>query len=122
MCGSRPGSTGEIAGVVALAPGDAPDTLNLNKLFVEPRHICSGVGRALLAHAVAEARQLGAERLTIRTDPNAAGFYERNGAARIGEVPSDAVPGRLLLLYELGLHPAGAVVTSGLTWAADPKR
>jgi hypothetical protein len=24
---------GEIAGVVALAPGDAPDTLNLNKLF-----------------------------------------------------------------------------------------
>jgi hypothetical protein len=27
----------EIAGVVALAPGDAPDTLNLNKLFVEPR-------------------------------------------------------------------------------------
>ena len=28
---------GQIAGVVALAPGDAPDTLNLNKLFVEPR-------------------------------------------------------------------------------------
>jgi hypothetical protein len=40
-------------------------------------------------------------------DPNAAGFYERNGAARIGEVPSDAVPGRLLLLYELGLIPRG---------------
>jgi hypothetical protein len=31
------GVDGEIAGVVALAPGDAPDTLNLNKLFVEPR-------------------------------------------------------------------------------------
>jgi hypothetical protein len=30
------GVDGEIAGVVALAPGDAPDTLNLNKLFVEP--------------------------------------------------------------------------------------
>jgi GNAT superfamily N-acetyltransferase len=47
----------QIAGVVALAPGDAPGTLDLNKLFVEPRHIRSGVGRALLAHAVAEARQ-----------------------------------------------------------------
>ena len=31
------GVDGEIAGVVALAPRDAPDTLNLNKLFVEPR-------------------------------------------------------------------------------------
>jgi hypothetical protein len=29
----------------------------LNKLFVEPRHICGGVGRVLLAHAVAEARR-----------------------------------------------------------------
>jgi GNAT superfamily N-acetyltransferase len=82
----------QIAGVVALAPGDAPGTLDLNKLFVEPRHIRSGVGRALLAHAVAEARQRGAERLTILADPNAAGFYERNGAVRLGEAPSDAVP------------------------------
>jgi len=107
MCGSRPGSTGRSAGVVALAPGDAPDTLNLNKLFVEPRHIRSGVGRALLAHAVAEARQRGSERLTILADPNAAGFYERNDAVRIGEAPSDAVPGRLLPLYELRLIPRG---------------
>ena len=55
------GVDGEIAGVVALAPGDAPDTLNvnLNKLFVEPPHYCSGVGRALPAHAVAEALQRG---------------------------------------------------------------
>jgi hypothetical protein len=30
-------------------PGDAPGTLDLNKLFVEPRHIRGGVGRALLA-------------------------------------------------------------------------
>ena len=81
--------------------------LNLNKLFVEPRHIRSGVGRALLAHAVAEARQRGAERLTILADPNATGFYERNDAVRIGEAPSDAVPGRLLPLYELRLIPRG---------------
>jgi GNAT superfamily N-acetyltransferase len=85
-----------LAGVVALAPGDAPGTLDLNKLFVEPRHIRGGIGRALLAHAVAEVRQRDAERLTILADPNAAGFYERSGAVRIGEAPSDAVPGRLL--------------------------
>jgi GNAT superfamily N-acetyltransferase len=56
----------------------------LNKLFIEPRHIRGGVGRALLAHAVAEARRRGAEQLTILADPNAAGFYGRNGAVRIG--------------------------------------
>ena len=56
-------------------------------------------GKLSLRDLVAEARQLGAERLTIRADPNAAGFYERNGAARIGEAPSDAVPGRLLRIF-----------------------
>ena len=86
------GVDGQIAGVVALAPGDEPGALDLNKLFVEPRHIRGGIGRALLAHAVTEARQRGAERLTILVDPNAAGFYERNDAVRIGEAPSDAVP------------------------------
>jgi N-acetylglutamate synthase-like GNAT family acetyltransferase len=91
--GSRRGADRQIAGVVALAPSDEPGALDLNKLFVEPRHIRGGVGHALFAHALAEARRRGAERLTILADPNAAGFYERNGAVRIGEAPSDAVPG-----------------------------
>ena len=82
------GADGQIAGVVALAAGDAPGALDLNKLFIEPRHIRSGVGRALLAHAIAEARRRGAGRLTILADPNAAAFYERAGAVRIGEAPS----------------------------------
>jgi hypothetical protein len=69
-------------------------------LFVEPRHIRGGDGRALLAHAVAEARQPGAERLTILADPNAADFYERKRAVRIGEAPSDA------LLWTFGFYVA----------------
>ena len=43
--GKREPADGQIAGVVALAPGDAPGTLDLNKLFIEPRHIRGGVGR-----------------------------------------------------------------------------
>jgi GNAT superfamily N-acetyltransferase len=35
------------------------------KLFIEPRHVRGGVGRALLVHAIAEARRRGAERLTL---------------------------------------------------------
>jgi len=92
---------GSLAGIVALAPSEEPDTLDLDKLFVEPRRIRTGVGRALLTHAIIEARRRGANRLTILADPYAAGFYERNGARRIGNAPSDAIPGRSLPLYEV---------------------
>ena len=94
---------GSLAGVAALAPGEQPDTLDLDKLFVEPRHIRAGFGRALLDHATREAKRRGATRLTILADPYAAPFYERNGARRIGEAPSDAIPGRMVPSYEMTL-------------------
>jgi GNAT superfamily N-acetyltransferase len=97
------GSDGEVAGLVALAPSEQPNTLDLDKLFVEPQRIRNGVGRVLITHAIDEARRRGAERLTILADPYAAGFYERNGARWIGEAPSDAIPGRSLPLYEIKL-------------------
>ena len=96
-------SDGEVAGMVALGPSEQPDTLDLDKLFVEPQWIRTGVGRALMAHAIDEARRRGAKRLTILADPYAAGFYERNGARLLGEAPSDAIPGRSLPLYEIRL-------------------
>jgi GNAT superfamily N-acetyltransferase len=94
---------GSLAGVVALASGEQPGTLDLDKLFVEPRHIRAGFGRALLDHATREAKRRGATRLTILADPYAAPFYERNGARRIGEAPSDAIPGRMVPSYEMTL-------------------
>lgn len=97
------GADGEVVGMVALGPGERPDTLDLDKLFVEPQRIRSGVGRLLIGRAIAEARRRGARRLTILSDPYAAGFYERNGARLIGEAPSDAIPGRSLPLYEIKL-------------------
>ena len=44
-----------------------------------------------------------ARRLTILADPFAAAFYAHTGARRVGEAPSDAIPGRLLPLYEIAL-------------------
>ena len=106
LVGSRSGSLTVPLRRVGLSVGMAR-VLPLNKLFIEPRHIRSGAGRALLAHAIAEARRRGAGRLTILADPSAAAFYERAGAVRIGEAPSDAVPGRLLPLYEVRLDSTG---------------
>jgi predicted N-acetyltransferase YhbS len=98
------GDDGEVAGMVALGPAEQPNTLDLDKLFIEPQRIRTGVGRVLMAHAIEEARRRGAKRLTILSDPYAAGFYERNGARRIGEAPSDAIPGRSVPLYEIKLN------------------
>jgi GNAT superfamily N-acetyltransferase len=58
----------------------------LDDLWVRPEHIGTGVGRALLTHAVARAAALHAEEIELEADPHAAGFYERMGAQRIGEI------------------------------------
>jgi len=57
----------------------------------------------LLAAAAALAARWGATRLTILADPHAADFYARQGARFLRNAPSDAIPGRLLPLYEYAL-------------------
>ncbi len=78
-------------------------TADLDALFVDPPAIGGGAGRLLFDAAVALARQLGARRMTILADPNAAAFYERVGARYLRHAPSDAIPGRMLPFYEFDL-------------------
>ncbi|MGE5152262.1 MAG: GNAT family N-acetyltransferase [Rhodospirillaceae bacterium] len=75
----------------------------LGLMFVDPRTINRGVGRALFDAAVVLARGLGAKRMAILADPNAAPFYERMGARFVSHAPSDSIPGRTLPLYEYDL-------------------
>jgi GNAT superfamily N-acetyltransferase len=77
----------------------------LGMLFVDPLALSRGVGRVLFDAAVVLARRLGAKRMAILADPNAAPFYERMGARFVSHAPSDAVPGRTLPLYEYDLTP-----------------
>ncbi len=94
---------GHLLGVAAVAPMEEAGTYDLDRLFVEPDALRRGVGQALL-YAVADiARAEGATRLIILSDPHAAAFYERMGAVRIGDAPSDSVPGRTLPLFRLDL-------------------
>ena len=69
---------------------------DLMKLFVEPSALRRGTGKALLVWATDVAKKLGASRLTIDADPDAAPFYRRMGAYDVGQAPSGSVPGRLL--------------------------
>lgn len=89
-------------GVAQLAPL-VDGVVDLDKLFVDPPAIGTGVGALLLAHAVKVARQRGARRMTILADPNAAPFYEKMGARFLRMAPSDAIPGRELPLYDIDL-------------------
>jgi GNAT superfamily N-acetyltransferase len=55
----------------------------LEDLWVDPPWIGRGVGRLLFEHVAERARGLGARRLEWEAEPNAAGFYERMGAAYV---------------------------------------
>jgi GNAT superfamily N-acetyltransferase len=93
------------ATVVGLAQVKVAGTeADLLKLFVEPAQLKSGVGRLLFEWAAAKARGLGADRMTIEADPDAAPFYERMGARPAGFTASHSIAGRMLprLQLELG--------------------
>lgn len=92
---------GRLAGVAAVAMLDAGPDLDL--LFVDPDCQRAGIGCALLDQAVTHLRTAGACSLTIQSDPGAEMFYVRYGAKRIGETPSEAIPGRMLPLLVLHL-------------------
>jgi GNAT superfamily N-acetyltransferase len=92
---------GRIAGFYSLVKWNAD--VELCHFFVDPPLMGQGAGRLLWEDAVERAESLGFSRLLIQSDPHAEGFYLRLGAERIGEVPSEVEPGRILplLLFPL---------------------
>jgi N-acetylglutamate synthase-like GNAT family acetyltransferase len=73
---------GRIAGFAALVEQDGK--LELDGLFVEPELWRNGIGSALVADAVHQARQQGLA-LTVVASPEGAAFYEKCGFAVEGE-------------------------------------
>lgn len=61
----------------------------LDHLWIAPEWMGRGLGGELLGHAMRTARELGAARLEIDSDPHAEAFYRRMGAVRVGEVRAD---------------------------------
>ena len=75
----------------------------LEDLWLEPRWIGTGRGRALFEHAIGVARELGAARLEWDAEPYAAGFYRTMGGEEVGRTPSLAEEGRTLPRMRLAL-------------------
>lgn len=78
-----------------------PPVGELSNMWVRPSEIGTGLGRVLWQDAMAAAAAAGFEYLDIGADPNAEGFYIRMGAERIGETPSESIPGRMLPLMRV---------------------
>ena len=90
-----------VAGFYSLS-GEGEEA-ELELLFVEPRQIGTGAGRALWRHAAATARRLGFRALVVASDPFAEPFYRAMGAERVGERESVVRAGRMLPLLRYPL-------------------
>jgi GNAT superfamily N-acetyltransferase len=77
---------GEIRGFYALCV--ANEKAELEHMWVSPQYIGTGIGKELFLDAMERAAQMNVSEVELSADPNAAGFYERMGAERIGEVDS----------------------------------
>lgn len=93
-------AAGERVGFYALERLSASE-VELAFLFVEPRAIGRGHGRALIEHAKGRARALGYTTMVIQGDPHAERFYRAAGGRRVGEQESLSIPGRMLTLFHL---------------------
>ena len=92
---------GQTVGVCALEDHD--DHWALEHVWVEPGRHGEGVGRMLVIEAVSVARSTRpGQPITVKSDPNAAGFYRKLGAVESGMIPAPAPgsPDRTLPLFE----------------------
>jgi GNAT superfamily N-acetyltransferase len=75
-----------VAGFHALIPHGPDQELDL--FFTSNEAQGTGLGRRLFAHMAQRARALGAARVVISSNPEAAGFYRRMGAVEVGISPA----------------------------------
>jgi GNAT superfamily N-acetyltransferase len=95
-------SDGDLCGFYALIIEN--EKAELDHLWVAPQHIGTGVGKQLFLHAMQHAARENISAVEILADPNAEGFYRKQGAHRIGEVVSE-IDGEPRVLPRLTVDP-----------------
>jgi predicted N-acetyltransferase YhbS len=78
--------SGDVVGFCALE--EQGESWQLEYLWVSPGHHGSGIGRALVQAARAEAARVRPAEIRVVSDPHALPFYERLGARRVGSLPA----------------------------------
>jgi len=93
---------GELLGFYALIARE--NKAELDHMWVAPKHIGSGVGKELFINAMQRAAGQNVSEVQISSDPHAAGFYQKMGATRVGEVASE-IDGQPRILPRLRVDP-----------------
>lgn len=68
----------------------------LDKLFIHPDYIGLGIGQLLYNWGVDKAKENNICELIIDADPHAEHFYTKQGAVKIQDIASTAIPGRYI--------------------------
>ncbi len=92
----------QICGFYALAING--ERAELEHMWVAPPYIGTGVGKELFLDAMDRSTAMNVRRIDITADPNAAGFYERMGATRTGDVVSE-IEGQPRILPRMTIEP-----------------
>jgi N-acetylglutamate synthase-like GNAT family acetyltransferase len=77
-------------------------TIALDHLWLVPEYIQKGFGKVIFEQIRQEAQAQHYKTITIISDPNANGFYEKMGGKEIERIPS-SIPNRYLIKYSLKL-------------------
>jgi GNAT superfamily N-acetyltransferase len=111
---------GQIAGIAQIRVEN--HLAYLDKLFIDPAHLRSGIGRLLYHWAERCARQQGATCIMIEADPEAAPFYRRMGAINNGTAASRSIPGRALPKLRVDLQTIPRVSAASALYHLIPER
>jgi ribosomal protein S18 acetylase RimI-like enzyme len=99
------GQPGQVCGLVALRPVPGrPDACEMKRLYVSPAARGAGLGRALAAASMKEARRLGYARVCLDTLPSmheAQALYRSLGFRQTGTSGTEPI----VLLFERELAP-----------------
>jgi N-acetylglutamate synthase-like GNAT family acetyltransferase len=60
----------------------------LSSVYVQPMFVRCGVGRRLVRHVEADARDMGLDRFRLKATPNSAAFFEKMGYRSTARVPA----------------------------------
>ncbi|RYJ39355.1 Acetyltransferase (GNAT) family protein [Flavobacterium anhuiense] len=77
-------------------------TVELDNLFVLPEYIGKGFGKYLLLDFLNRMKEIGIEKITLDSEPNAEEFYSKMGFVKVGEFES-SIKNRFMPIMEMKL-------------------
>lgn len=94
-----------VSGAFGVAPGP-PGRAHLNWILIDPASQGMGIGRAMMAAAIADALGLGAAAIDIAASQHSAPFFARFGARELSHLPDGWGPGMHRIDMEVAISSA----------------